>query len=570
MRPVRLLPLLATLVLIATALPVQASTSVKLRKSFTEANKDRATITTSFDVDEAHDAPKPAKVDGDIHIAGWPDDLKLVAVGMNEDVTLTMQDAAASSKDDPLIGERPAIEHHLDQKLIDRGEIDLSTLVNVGRSLFTAIFNELDGQGRPASTGAGAPRVPDQPSFIRTSAPDSNSCAGCHAQPRAGGAGDFVANVFVLAQTLDPVTESVGPTTSDERNTLGMFGSGAIEMLAREISVSLIGIRQAAARDAAVLGLPVTRDLVAKGVSFGTVTVLPDGRVDPSGIRGVDWDLIVKPFHQKGAVVSLREFTNNAMNHHHGMQSVERFGAGVDADQDGVVDELTVGDVTAVTVFQATLAVPGRLIPAHPGRRAAVVRGEALFAQVLCTGCHVAQLHLDDPIFTEPNPYNQPGNLRTVDVPAAFAFDLTRDTEKPNLERAPGGGAIVRAFTDLKRHDLNDADFQHFANEQLPQGSLAGVAPASMFTVPPAPRPTRQFLTRKLWDVGNSAPYGHRGDLTTLTRAVYFHGGEARASRDLFFALPQDGRDAIIEFLRSLQVLPPGSLRVLVEGKGTS
>ena len=74
---------------------------------------------------------------------------------------------------------------------------------------------------------------------LRTSAPDSDSCAGCHAQPRPGGAGDFVANVFVLAQTLDPVTLSVGPESSNSRNTLGMNGSGPIEMLAREMTVDL-------------------------------------------------------------------------------------------------------------------------------------------------------------------------------------------------------------------------------------------------------------------------------------------------------------------------------------------
>jgi len=45
-----------------------------------------------------------------------------------------------------------------------------------------------------------------------------------------------VANVFVLAQVLDPVTDSVSAEFSDERNTLGMNGSGAIEMLARERS----------------------------------------------------------------------------------------------------------------------------------------------------------------------------------------------------------------------------------------------------------------------------------------------------------------------------------------------
>ena len=69
----------------------------------------------------------------------------------------------------------------------------------------------------------------------------------------------------------------------------------------------------------------------------------------------------------------------------------------------------------------------------------------------------------------------------------------------------------------------------------------------------------RQFLSHRLWDVGNTGPYGHRGDLTTMTEAIHFHGGEARASRDAFFALPADDQAAIIEFLKTLQILPDGS-----------
>jgi CxxC motif-containing protein (DUF1111 family) len=63
-------------------------------------------------------------------------------------------------------------------------------------------------------------------------------------------------------------------------------------------------------------------------------------------------------------------------------------------------------------------------------------------------------------------------------------------------------------------------------------------------------------MTRKLWDVGNSAPYGHRGDLTTITEAILVHGGEARDSRDRFAALPTADQAAVVEFLKSLQVLP--------------
>ena len=474
--------------------------------------------------------------------------------------------AAFAAEPAPTIGERPAIQVHLDQAEINSGQLDFDDLMKYGGILFNARFNELDGQGRPGSTGTGEPRTPDQPAFIRTSAPDSNACAGCHIQPRSGGAGDFVANVFVLAQALDPVTFSVAPEFSDERNTLGMMGGGPIEMLAREMSDELGAIRDAAASEAAASGSPVTKDLMAKGISFGRVTVLPDGKIDPSEIEGVDWDLIVKPFHQKGAVVSLREFTNNAMNHHHGMQSTERFGVDTDPDLDGYQNELTDGDITAATIWQAALDTPTQVLPENTAQRQAARYGEKVFDSIGCTSCHVPAFELQSRYFTEPNPYNPAGNLRPEDVPHPFKFDMTRQGPAPRLQRSASGGAWVRPFTDLKRHNLNDDELNHFANEQVPQGTLAGFAPDSDFTIAPPPRPTEVFLTRKLWDAGNSDPYGHRGDLTTLTQAIFYHGGEARDSRDAFFAAPQDDQNAVIEFLKSLVVLedapqPPVAVR---------
>jgi cytochrome c peroxidase len=475
---------------------------------------------------------------------------------------------AAASEGGTRVGERPAIERHLDQADVESGKVRFADLFRHGQLLFDARFNRLDGQGRPAVTGHGQPRGPGQPEFIRTSGPDANSCAGCHNQPRSGGAGEFVANVFVLAQERDPVVTTLDVRDSNERNTLGMMGAGPIEMLAREMSAELIAIREGARAEARASGEPVRRPLRAKGVSFGTILVHPDGLVDPRGIEGVDWDLIVKPFHQKGAVVSLREFSVTAMNHHHGIQGAERFSAGVDADKDGVADELTAGDATALAVFQAALNTPGRVLPRDRARRSAAERGEKVFATAGCATCHLPALTLADPVFTEPNPYNPQGSLRVRDVRRPFSFDLTRQGPGPRLERLPGGGAVVRAYTDLKRHDISDADYHHFANERAPQGTLAGVAPPSDFTEPPPPRPVRQFLTRKLWDAGNTDPYGHRGDLTTLTEAIHFHGGEARASRDAFFALPEPDRATVIEFLKTLQVLPDGSLRVVVSRDG--
>jgi hypothetical protein len=462
-------------------------------------------------------------------------------------------------------GERRALEAHLEQADIESGRIPFEELLRIGERIFTARWTVLDGQGRPAATGSGVPTKRDPSTarrFTRISGPDATSCADCHNQPTIGGAGGFVANVFVLAQTIDPPVDSLSPAFSNERNALGMNGSGAIEMLAREMTMALQAIRAEALAEARASGRPTTKLLVAKGVGFGQITAFPDGMVDTSRVEGVDSDLIIKPFNQKGTVVSLRAFSITALNHHHGIQAVERFGIGQrdsqgnpivtpDFDEDGVPDELTVGDVTALTLFQAAMNIPGRVWPDDPVRRAAAERGERLFAQIGCTDCHRPALILDSPVFSEPNPFNPPGNLRPEDVAHPITFDLTRDGPTPRLERTPDGRAIVRAYTDLKRHVICDEQDPFFCNERRVQDGV----------------PTDQFLTRKLWDVGSTAPYGHRGDLTTITEAILHHAGEARPQRERFVALPEEDQAAIVEFLKTLQVLPPGAPPEVTEGQ---
>ncbi len=453
-----------------------------------------------------------------------------------------------------VIGDGPVVGHHLDQGAIERGEVSLQQLIDAGEFLFLAKFNTFDGQSRPGTTGGGAPRIAGSaPRFIRTSAPDANSCGGCHNDPNPGGGGDIVANVFVLAQTLNPVTPSVDPELSNERNTLGMNGSGIIEMLAREMTGELQAVRDGAITDAKTSGSSVTRSLIAKGVSFGSITASPIGALDTSKVAGVDADLVIRPFHQKGVVVSLREFTNNAFNHHHGMQPVERFGTSrtgtADFDQDGVPDELTVGDVTATTIWQAALNTPGQIIPDDGEVARAIIRGERMFSVVGCAQCHVPKMELGATTFSEPNPFNPPGNLRPADVEHPVTFDLGTRGQLPRPEKTPDGKIVVRAFTDLKRHNLCDAETSHYCNEKVIQGGV----------------PTGLFLTRKLWDCGSSAPWGHRGDLTTLTEAIEAHGGEAATTRIAFQALPKSSRDDVIEFLESLRVLPEGTPGLVVD-----
>jgi hypothetical protein len=436
----------------------------------------------------------------------------------------------------------------MEQADINSGAVDFDEVVEHGKNLFVAKFNTCDGRGRPETTGGGAPRAvptvddegnPLPEGFkvkLRTSAPDADACAGCHNDPEVGGAGDFVANVFVLAQTLDPVTLSVGSDKSNDRNTLGMHGSGPIEMLTREMTADLQS--QAAGLSAGIY------TLTTKGVDF-TIEVDAGGNVVATD-GGVDADLVVKPFHQAGKVTSLREFSTNAMNHHHGMQAEERFdlaaatGFNTDFDNDGYHRELTLGDQTAISIFQAQLDIPQQVIP--KGMKKMVEKGEEVFDDVGCTSCHVPELELSSTIFVEPNPFNPP---RTCSSAAEGCPDYSFDMKK----EAGLKSTKVRAYTDLKRHNLCDDDINWFCNEELAQGRADAIdgTPGTHF-----------FLTRKLWDVGNTAPYGHRGDVHTITEAILLHGGEGRASRDAFADASAEDQKALVAFLKTLQIVPDG------------
>jgi hypothetical protein len=434
------------------------------------------------------------------------------------------------------IGETPAVTTHLSEADIESGRVGFDEVIEHGRHLFSVTFNRLDGQGRPSTTSDGQQRAPVETGMARTAGPDSHSCVSCHNQPRAGGGGDFATNGFVMDQS--------------ERNTPGMFGSGPIEMLALEMTRALHAIRIAAVNQAYLTQSRVPAHLVAKGIDFGWIEARWDGSIDTTGVRGVSSDLVIRPFHQHGAAVSLRQFTNEGMNQHMGLQSQELFGINTDPDGDGVQNELTVGDITALSIFQAQLGTPGRVIPDDPARRKAVHDGEALFNTIGCGDCHVPAMKLNSPIFTEPNAFNPEWKL-PVTVVTPVSFDMTKDGEWPRLEPAPDGGAVVRAYTDLKRHNLCDSEDRFFCNETKAQPGI----------------PVSSFITRKLWDAGSSAPYGHRGDLSTLTEAIEHHAGEARPARTNFVNLSTYERAAVIEFLKSLQILPPGSPLVISESQ---
>jgi hypothetical protein len=519
------------------------------------------------------------------------------------------------------VGKEVAIPIHLQNG--EEFTTPLHKLIEYGAQLFNAKFTVQEGAGRPLTKGNGLPlsdpnsQLVFPRNFDRLSSPDANSCSGCHNAPVVGAGGDRVTEVFVLAQRFDHLTfdptdpiptrgakdESGKFVTMDnatnDRKTIGMNGSGFVEMLARQMTADL-----QAERDATPPG--TSTPLISRrvslggtlfgGISFGTLTHKADGTWDTSQVQGLAApslsptpkgpSLIIRPLHQVGNVISIRQFSNNAFNHHHGMQAEERFGLNADPDGDGFANELTTADLTAVSLFQATLPVPGRVIPNDPAIERATLLGEAVFNNIGCATCH-ATLPLtsnNNPglperpgwIYFEPNPYNpatgpnspnlQLGPTNYPISAPALTVDLTSATlPHPRLRPNVQGVVLVEAYTDLKLHDMHDTSISDPMKdpecEPLDQNQPAG-SPGFFAG-------NCKFITRKLWGFYNQGgAFMHHGKFTTAREAVEAHHGEAEDSRKKFDQLSTEKQEAVIEFLKSLQVLPPGSKSLVVDEHG--
>jgi CxxC motif-containing protein (DUF1111 family) len=160
--------------------------------------------------------------------------------------------------------------------------------------------------------------------------------------------------------------------------------------------------------------------------------------------------------------------------------------------------EVTDSQVNAVKFYIQSLAVPAR----RNVTDAKNLRGEALFVQINCGGCHIPTM------YTGVN----------VAMPAM------------SHQR-------IHAYTDLLLHDMG--------------ASLADNRPDYLAT-------GNDWRTSPLWGVGllkqtNGTPYYlHDGRARTIEEAILCHGGEAQASKNAFVQLSISDRDAVVAFLQSL------------------
>jgi hypothetical protein len=421
---------------------------------------------------------------------------------------------------------------------------DPARSIRRGRQLFQRKFTLVQGFGPRTLDGIG-----DIHAQGAIGAGLIESCAGCHGRPRgsAGFGGDVV-------------------TRPDSRDAPHLFGLGLQEMLGDEITADLRAIRDAAKADAQRQRKSITRDLKSKGISYGSIRAFGDGRIDTSGVRGVDADLRVKPFFAQGGTDTIREFVVGAFNDEMGMQAVDpiltQAAAGAkrttptgmvldgsldtiqaplsksetdDIDGDGVRNEIPASLVDHLEFYLFNYFKPGTY------RQTPLTQlGNSLMKQVGCTSCHVQDLvvNRDRRVADVETRYDARYGIFNGLYATATPLMVEEDdgSGHPTLKRAAGKSFVVRNFfADLKRHDLGPA-----FHERNYDGTL-----------------TTHFMTEPLWGVGSTSPYGHDGRSINLREVILRHGGEAQASRNAFNALPEVAKSAILEFLNTLVLFPP-------------
>lgn len=167
---------------------------------------------------------------------------------------------------------------------------------------------------------------------------------------------------------------------------------------------------------------------------------------------------------------------------------------------DGLGDDPELADsmLDATTFYIRTLAVPARRNVTDE----AALRGEKLFNQLNCSGCHIPTLYTGV------------------------------ENRLPALSNQR-----IHPYTDMLLHDMG-ADLSDGRPDYLATGN--------------------EWRTPALWGVGlfaktNGIPYYlHDGRARTLTEAILWHGGEAQKAKEAFAKLSANDREALLKFLQSL------------------
>ena len=354
--------------------------------------------------------------------------------------------------------------------------------------------------GRPGS-GLG-------PQFVAT------SCIACHVR---NGRGQAIPDQALVRLALQA---GLGPQIQDKA-VLATEPEARVQLSWRGVQAGASSLRQPGVSlfrpDGTPLDVTLARSLrVAPPLlGLGLLEAVPEPVIealadpedaDGDGISGrahwlmtPDGERRLGRFGWKAITASVRDQSAAAYREDMGLTTPASRDNELDAE--GRPADISNRELDLVTYYSQTLGAPRT---ARSGGSAVVRRGQALFASLHCSGCHVPR-------------------LRTDPAPGAVVEAIRDETIWP--------------YTDLLLHDMGP-------------GLDDGVAERGASS--------REWRTAPLWGIGLTqkvnpqATFLHDGRARSLEEAILWHGGEAEASRVAYQKLPKPRRQALLQWLQQL------------------
>jgi CxxC motif-containing protein (DUF1111 family) len=326
---------------------------------------------------------------------------------------------------------------------------------------------------------------------------NGTSCAQCHNIPAVGGTSTMV-------ETRAGYRDEHGRFHAPPGGTLMHLFSvpphdcqvsiyGKANVLARRISIPLFGAGLIEAiPDAPLLALADPDDRNGDGIR-GRAALLDDAATGARRVGRFGWKAQHATLLAFAADAYINEMgiTNDIFRHEPvGNVAADRAARCLPSTSPEDVRDRRTG-LRGIDNFENFLRFLAPL-PRGPVDDAAL-RGERLFQDAGCASCHVPVL-------------------------------LTGPSTNPVLDRKP-----VPLFSDLLLHDIETGD-----------GIEQAAAKAN------------EIRTPALWGLRFRRPLLHDGSAATLDDAIRRHGGEAKAAREAFAALPPERQRELLAFLRTL------------------
>ena len=362
----------------------------------------------------------------------------------------------------------------------------------------------LDGRGTPPANGEG----PFDSMLLRLSIPGSDERGGPKPHPNYGTQLSERATLGLSPEGIAHITYEDLPGTYGDgeayrlRKPTYTISDAGFEPMGDDLLISPraaqhmigLGLLQAVP-DSTLTVLADPDDADADGIS-GSVNRVWDQLAKTTAIGRFGWKASQPNLLQQNAAAALGDI--GLTSSFNPVENCSATQAACTAAITGGAPELSDEFLTKLTLYTMTIAVPAQRDAGKPQVR----HGEKLFRDFGCASCHITTL--------------------LTGINQAF----------PEIS-----GQVIHPFTDLLLHDMGEG-----LNDNRPDFAATG----------------SEWRTAPLWGLGLIENVNghdnllHDGRARGFPEAILWHGGEAKAAKELFRLAPKDERDALVAFLKSL------------------